>query len=650
MIPDTIRITLSSPSNSSTKPADNTLPPASWEALEATLGLAITVFDPPQKSAKSKSSTRKPSVVEPVQHFVDASRGIRLYRGDALEMLRQTRDEMFDVVFADPPYFLSNDGMTCQSGKMVSVNKGAWDKAQTFEQIHSFNLAWLRECKRILKPNGTIWVSGTNHNIYSVGFALQTLEFKVLNDIAWFKINPPPNLACRYFTHATETIIWARREPKGKHLFNYAEMKRDNNDKQMQSLWSITPPSQREKKWGKHPTQKPEALLDRIVRASSNAGDLVLDPFCGSGTTGVVCARLGRRFVGFDISEEYLNLAQKRIGNEIAARQNQPHLNFSIDVINNGGGGLMADLSFYQAQFGLTTPEAVFEKFVGTLQNYYDAGYYVDWSKVRQKVAPFRRELALLSTLCDEDDRECAARNLLRDYPQVLPVLPILIGCRGEVQMVENAGEARVTQYPFVSASQCLSEKEVEHYTQFLLSSGVLQLLRQISSVGDYVTGVEVGMDTNARKNRGGDCGVKAIEPFIAQAQQQLPAMCSAPERTYEHLKSLGCTLPSCFAGIKWDRAFWTKEANEKRRFVVAEINHYGSSGSKPPAIAREYAEREQKLKNAGVGFIWVTDGLGWRDMKNPLREAFVSIDFMVNIKLASDGLLEHALKQLLRL
>ncbi|HYY98425.1 MAG TPA: site-specific DNA-methyltransferase, partial [Pyrinomonadaceae bacterium] len=168
----------------------------------------------------------------PEPFFEDAAHGIRLYRGDALELLRRAKSEHFDLIFADPPYFLSNDGITCHAGKMVSVNKGVWDKAATFEEIHDFNRLWLEECRRLLKPNGTIWVTGTAHNIYSVGFALQTLGYKILNDIAWYKVNPPPNLSCRYFTHATETVLWARRDPKGRHTFHYAEMKRENRGKQ----------------------------------------------------------------------------------------------------------------------------------------------------------------------------------------------------------------------------------------------------------------------------------------------------------------------------------------------------------------------------------------------------------------------------------
>ncbi|HJQ30702.1 MAG TPA: site-specific DNA-methyltransferase [Pyrinomonadaceae bacterium] len=257
----------------------------------------------------------------PEPFFEDARHGVRLYRGDALELLKRAKGEHFDLIFADPPYFLSNGGITCHAGRMVSVNKGVWDKAATFEEIHEFNKLWLKECRRLLKPDGAIWVTGTAHNIYSVGFALQTLGFKILNDIAWYKVNPPPNLSCRYFTHATETILWARREPKSRHTFNYAEMKRENRGKQMQSLWHIKPPTPPEKRYGKHPTQKPEALLDRILRASTNPRDLVLDPFCGSGTTGVACARLGRRFVGIDLVGSYLDIAVARLQDELKTEQ-----------------------------------------------------------------------------------------------------------------------------------------------------------------------------------------------------------------------------------------------------------------------------------------------------------------------------------------
>ena len=268
----------------------------------------------------------------PEPFFEDVRHGLRLYRGDALELLKRAKDEHFDLIFADPPYFLSNGGITCHAGRMVSVNKGLWDRAATFEEIHEFNKLWLRECRRLLKPDGAVWVTGTAHNIHSVGFALQTLGFKILNDIAWHKVNPPPNLSCRYFTHATETILWARRDPKGRHTFNYAEMKRENGDRQMKSLWHIKPPGAREKRYGKHPTQKPEALLDRILRASTNPGDLVLDPFCGSGTTGVACARLGRRFVGIDLESLYLAIAVARLCDEITSTQ----LTFSFSTISIG--------------------------------------------------------------------------------------------------------------------------------------------------------------------------------------------------------------------------------------------------------------------------------------------------------------------------
>jgi len=236
-----------------------------------------------------------------------------LYHGDVLDVLSHIDTDSVDMIFADPPYLLSNGGISCQSGKMVSVNKGAWDASQGFDADYQWHLAWLTECQRVLKPNGTIWVSGTYHNIYLVGHAMQSLGFKVLNDIAWLKPNAAPNLSCRYFTHSHETILWAAKSKKSKHAFNYAAMKEANDGKQMRSYWTMTTPKKSEKTHGKHPTQKPLALLERIVLSSTNPDDLVLDPFVGSGTTGVAATAHGRRFIGIDSEKDYLDLAAKRL-------------------------------------------------------------------------------------------------------------------------------------------------------------------------------------------------------------------------------------------------------------------------------------------------------------------------------------------------
>ncbi len=237
----------------------------------------------------------------------------RLLHGNALELLAQLEPESIDTVFADPPYFLSNGGTTCQSGRRVSVDKGKWDQSRGADENHEFNRSWLAACQRVLKPNGTIWVSGTNHVIYSVGFAMQQLDFKMLNDVVWEKPNPPPNLSCRYFTHSTETVLWAAKGPKSKHYFDYKEMRSRNGDKQMKTVWRMTAPGKREKQHGKHPTQKPLDLLDRILVASCPVGGSVLDPFNGSGTTGVAAARLERSYTGMDLDETYLELTRKRL-------------------------------------------------------------------------------------------------------------------------------------------------------------------------------------------------------------------------------------------------------------------------------------------------------------------------------------------------
>ncbi|MFX1281246.1 MAG: DNA-methyltransferase [Promethearchaeota archaeon] len=243
-----------------------------------------------------------------------------LYNGDALYILGQLNNQKFDLIFVDPPYFLSNDGITCHSGKMVSVNKGEWDKSKGFEVDVEFIESWLRACKNVLKENGSIWVSGTLHNIFKVGYLLEKNDFDIINDIVWFKPNAPPNLSCKYFTHSHEIVLWARKSKNSHHTFNYDEMKIWNNpkdkiknkDKQMRSVWSIPLIPKEEKEFGKHPTQKPTELLNRIIISSSNKGDLVLDPFMGSGTTGIVCSVLERRFIGIDSNQEYLDLAIKR--------------------------------------------------------------------------------------------------------------------------------------------------------------------------------------------------------------------------------------------------------------------------------------------------------------------------------------------------
>lgn len=263
-------------------------------------------------------TTETASIVANVTPYAETG-GVTLYEGDCLELLPKIDAETFDMVFADPPYLLSNDGFTCHAGEMVSVNKGEWDRSQGVMQDHEFVMEWLAACRRVMKPDATIWVSGTNHIIYSVGFAMQKLGFKILNDIVWYKVNPPPNLSCRYFTHSTEIVLWAARDQDSRHQFNYEEMKAldnapfDDPGKQMKSIWAIMPPRREEKQFGKHPTQKPVRLLNRIVRASTRAGDLILDPFVGSGTTALSALINDRRCVGIDASEEYLQRAALRL-------------------------------------------------------------------------------------------------------------------------------------------------------------------------------------------------------------------------------------------------------------------------------------------------------------------------------------------------
>ena len=245
-----------------------------------------------------------------------------IFNNDCLEVLLYIPENSTDMIFADPPYLLSNNGFTCQNGKMASVNKGKWDKSSGFEIDTLFHNEWIAACRRILKPEGTIWISGTYHSIYQCGYLLQKNNFHILNDIAWFKPNASPNLSCRFFTASHETLIWARKDKKAKHTFNYEKMKDGlfpedklkKENTQMRSVWSIPKPGTGEKEKGKHPTQKPLDLLKRIVIASTKENDVVLDPFCGSGTTGVACKDIGNRFfIGIEIEEKYCELAKERL-------------------------------------------------------------------------------------------------------------------------------------------------------------------------------------------------------------------------------------------------------------------------------------------------------------------------------------------------
>ncbi len=252
-----------------------------------------------------------------------------MFKGDVLEVLNALPDNSIDLIFADPPYNLSNDGFSCHAGKRVSVNKGKWDKSNGFEKNYEFHYNWIQACRRVLKENGSLWVSGTYHSIYVCGFALQSQGWHLLNEICWYKPNAAPHLACRMFAASHETLLWARKTKKAKHQFNYELMKKSEwagdfikkSDKQMRSVWAINTPRSAEKKYGKHPTQKPEALLDRIVLSCTSEHEIVLDPFCGSATTGVAALRHNRNFVGIDAEKDYLaSMAVKRISDVLKQR------------------------------------------------------------------------------------------------------------------------------------------------------------------------------------------------------------------------------------------------------------------------------------------------------------------------------------------
>ncbi len=246
-----------------------------------------------------------------IPYYKSDNRDFAVVNDDCLDVLSQF-DFKFDMIFADPPYFLSNGGISYQAGKIVCVDKGEWDKGGSPESIMEFNRRWLSLCREKLKDNGTIWISGTHHNIFYIATVLTELGYKILNVITWAKTNPPPNISCRFFTHSTEFIIWARKYPRVPHKYNYELMRAINDGKQMTDVWRLPAIAPWEKSCGKHPTQKPLALLTRIILASTDVHDWILDPFAGSSTTGIAANLCGRRFLGIEKETNFANLSRCR--------------------------------------------------------------------------------------------------------------------------------------------------------------------------------------------------------------------------------------------------------------------------------------------------------------------------------------------------
>jgi site-specific DNA-methyltransferase (adenine-specific) len=253
-----------------------------------------------------------------------SAENFQLYNSDCIELMNRIPSSSIDIIFADPPYNLSNGGFSVHAGHRVPVHKGDWDQSRGVTGDFQFHFTWLEACRRVLKPEGTMWVSGTYHSIFQCGYALQLLEFKILNDITWYKPNGAPNLSGRVFAASHETLIWARKQQTAKHTFNYEDMKRwefpedslKNPGKQMRSVWSIPTPPPSEKECGKHPTQKPLKLLERVILAATKPGDLILDPFTGSSTTGIAAIKHQRNFIGIDTEPNYLDISICRYQNQ----------------------------------------------------------------------------------------------------------------------------------------------------------------------------------------------------------------------------------------------------------------------------------------------------------------------------------------------
>jgi len=279
--------------------------------------------------------------------FKSSDHDFLLAEGNCIEQMR-VLDFKFDMIFADPPYFLSNGGMSCSAGKAVCVDKGGWDKSSGRERDSEFTREWLSEARRLLAPTGTIWVCGSMHSIFSVAETLSALDFKILNVVTWAKTNPPPNLSRRYFTHSTEFLIWAKKSARERHFFDYETMKKVAGGKQMRDVWQLPSTSSRERKCGRHPTQKPLALVARAILASTRERAWILDPFCGSGTTGIAANLLNRRFLGIEREKNFLELSRARkneienFGNFAALRS---RLNIPDDAVAEQGTLRLAEKS-----------------------------------------------------------------------------------------------------------------------------------------------------------------------------------------------------------------------------------------------------------------------------------------------------------------
>ena len=258
----------------------------------------------------------------------------KIENGDSIEILNRIPDKSFDLVFADPPYNMQiGEKLTRPDDSKVDGVNDKWDQFSSFEHYDKFSKSWLKECKRILKDNGSMWVIGTYHNIFRLGYHMQNLNYWILNDVIWRKNNPMPNFKGTRFTNAHETLIWASKNKKSRYTFNYQSLKCLNDDLQMRSDWilPICNGKERLKEDGKkiHSTQKPEALLHRIILATTNKGDSIFDPFLGTGTTAVVAKKLGRKYFGVEKDKKYFQAAKQRINETLEIKDDY------LDILPN---------------------------------------------------------------------------------------------------------------------------------------------------------------------------------------------------------------------------------------------------------------------------------------------------------------------------